>query len=309
MNEYVFHDLDTPEGATVFTKGIGANIMNQILLEARAKKVWDLAEVKNLSALSTFDARKIITRALDNTLAKKGYFGVDGGNVSKLNHTICSKLVSGFLEKKLDSSIFKLFSSAIQEQGALLADENLYLIAPFAYCPIGIGYSKVYAKSFSLLMQSSLLLNAFHRCIDTNFKIDDPLREILFRRRVHTIETGCDLIPMNKSMNDYQYSTMIAKRNWLLRNQYIDILLEKKLPYHTGEAGFFRPRIFAAVQDDRYGLPTDRWYSADMDSLRWENDGAVLSISLYEGNAYDSIVGSVDLKDLTFSMFPEETEN
>lgn len=309
MNEYVFHDLDTPEGATVFTKGIGANIMNQILLEARAKKIWDVAEVKNLSALSTFDVRKIITRALDNTLAKKGYFGVDGGNVSKLNHVICSKLVSGFLEKELNSSIFKLFSSAVQEQGALSAEENLYLIAPFAYCPIGIGYSKVYAKSFSLLMQSSLLLNAFHRCIDTNFKIDDPLREILFRRRVHTIETGCDLIPMNKSTNDYQYSTMIAKWNWLLRNQYIDILLEKKLPYHTGEAGFFRPRIFAAVQDDRYGLPTDRWYSADMDSLRWENDGAVLSISLYEGSAYDSIVGSVDLKDLTFSMFPEETEN
>lgn len=307
MNEYTYQDLNTPEGATVFTKGIGANIMSRILLETKSKKVWDLTEVKNLENMSAFDVRKIITRVLDNSLAKKGYFGPDGGNTSKLNHTICRKLVTDFLEKRLHESIFSLFSSAIQEQEYLTADESLYLIAPFAYCPVGIGYSKVYAKGFSLLMQSSILLNAFRRCIDTNFKIDDPLRELLFRRRLYTIETGCDLLPVSIAANDYFYSTTIAKWNWLLRNQYVDILLERKLPYHTGENGFFRPRIFAALQDDRYGLQTDRWYSADAASLRWENDGRVLSVSLYEGNQYNSIVGSVDLKDVMFSLFPDES--
>ncbi|MFT8888755.1 MAG: hypothetical protein ABF904_08055 [Ethanoligenens sp.] len=306
MNEYAFNDLNTPEGATIFTKGIGANIMSQILLDSKSNKVWDTAEVKNLSALSTFEIRKIITRVFDNSLAKKGYFGIDGGNTSKLNETICKKLVSDFVEKRLHGSVYHLFSSAIREQDGLTSDENLYVIAPFAYCPIGVGYSKVYAKAFSLLLQSSILLNAFHRCIDSNFKIEDPLSELLFRRRLYTIEAGCDLIPLNKVSNDYQYSVLIAKWNWLLRNQYVDILLEQKLPYHTGETGFFRPRIFAAVRDKRYGLSTDCWYSADVNGLRWENSGSVLSVSLYEGADYGNIVGSVDLKDVIFTLIANE---
>ena len=302
MNEYTFEDLHTPEGATIFTDGIGASIMNRILIESKSQKIWDLAEVKNLPSLSTFEIRKIITRVFDNSLAKKGYFGSDGGEALKLSHNIRKKLIYDFLEQRLHPSIFRLFHSAVHEQESLTSGQTLYLIAPFAYCPTGIGYSKVYARAFSLLLQSSILLAAFRRAIDTNFKIDDPLSELLFRRRLYTIKAGCDFIPMDKVENDYQYHAAIAKWNWLLRNQYADILLEKRLPYHTGVAGFFRPRIFAAVRDKRYGLSMDKWYSADVNALRWENGGTVLYVTLYEGEQFENIVGSVDLKDVIFTL-------
>lgn len=306
MNEYTFDDLRTPEGATIFTDGIGANIMTRILIESKAQKVWDMAEVKNLPSLSTFEIRKIITRVFDNSLAKKGYFGADGGDALKLSHNIRKKLIYDFLEQRLHPSIFRLFHSAVHELENLSSGQTLYLIAPFAYCPVGIGYSKVYAKAFSLLLQSSILLAAFRRCIDTNFRIDDPLSELLFRRRLYTIKAGCDFIPMDKVENAYLYRARIAKWNWLLRNQYTDILLEKRLPCHMGEAGFFRPRIFAAVRDKRYGLPTDTWYSADVDGLRWENGGTTLFVTLYDVERPDRVVGSVDLADVIFTLIAQD---